>query len=112
MEHEANKFLFDITESCRKIHEFTAGIDFETYSKDILVKSAVERQFINIGEALNRIKQTDETIFETIADASQIIGFRNILVHGYDIVSDQLVWEIVSEKITELRRLCEKGISE
>jgi uncharacterized protein with HEPN domain len=111
MEHDAKSLLFEIVESCRKIDEFTAGIHFDMYSGDTLIKSAVERQFIIIGEALNRLKQTDEEIFAAIANAPQIIGFRNILVHGYDVVSDQLVWGIVSENLAELKAQCEKGLS-
>ena len=91
MEHDAQALLFDIIEGCRHIEQFTSSIDFEKYTNDALIKSAVERHFINIGEALNRIKQSGSKIFETITDAAQIIGFRNILVHGYDVVSDQLV---------------------
>ncbi len=107
MENDAQALLFDIVEGCRLIEEFVAGIDFDEYSRSVMIRSAVERQFINIGEALNRIKQADAEIFQKVSDASQIIGFRNVLVHGYDVVSDQLVWGIITENLAGLRAQCE-----
>ena len=46
--------------------------------------------------------------FSKISLANQIIGFRNILVHGYESISDQLVWEIIRTHIKELQETCEK----
>ena len=50
-----------------------------------LIQAAVERKFEVIGEALNRIYREDEDLAQ-IRDYSRIIGFRNILAHGYDVV--------------------------
>ena len=112
MERDPNTFLFEIVKSCHNIAAFTKGIDIETYRVDPLIKSAVERQFIVIGEALNRLKIVAPSIFESITDAGRIVGFRNILVHGYDIVSDELVWEIISGYMPDLLSHCEKLLDE
>jgi uncharacterized protein with HEPN domain len=106
MEDDAKALLFDIVESCQLIEEFVLQIEFDDYAESEMIRSAVERQFINIGEALNRLKQADIDIFESISDAGQIIGFRNVLVHGCDVVSHQLVWGIITEKLTELKVQC------
>ena len=45
-------------------------------------------------------------MYNHIPHAERIIGFRNILVHGYDIVSDQLVWEIVQSHLSDLVEVC------
>jgi len=55
MERNTNTYLYDIIQGCQNIRKFIADIDFQTYTADLLIKSAVERQFIIIGEALNRI---------------------------------------------------------
>lgn len=91
MERYPKTLLFEIARSCRKIKEFTCGLEVETYAGDELIRSAVERQFIVIGEALNRLKTVDENLFGSIDDARQMVGFRNVLVHGYDVVSDDIV---------------------
>jgi uncharacterized protein with HEPN domain len=108
MERDLNTFLFQIVENCDRILEFVGEKKFDDYSGDELVKSAVERRFINIGESLVRLKQVDAAVFGRIPNAQQIVGFRNILVHGYESVSDQLVWEIIREYLTGLRERCDE----
>ena len=106
MERDINTHLYDIVQSCHNIRAFTQTIDLQTYMADLLVKSAVERQFIVIGEALNRLQRLDVTVYNQISHAAQIVAFRNILVHGYDIVSDQLVWQVVQSNLTALLENC------
>ena len=112
MERDLKTFLFEIVESCRNIAAFTGGIDIDKYRSDPLIRSGVERQFIIIGEALNRLKLSHPETFDGIRDARRIVGFRNILVHGYDVVSDELVWEIISGNMPELLSHCEKLLDE
>ncbi len=111
MEHDIHTHLYDIVQSCQNIRAFTRNIDHQTYTDNLLIKSAVERQFIIIGEALNRIKRLDVMVYNQIGYAEQIISFRNILVHGYDIISDQLVWQVVQSNLTELIEHCNRLLS-
>ena len=106
MERDTNTYFYEIIQSCQNIQNFTNNLDFQAYSASLLIKSAVERQFIIIGEALNRINRFDPVMYNHIPRAERIIGFRNIIVHGYDIVSDQLVWEIVQSHLSELVDIC------
>lgn len=107
MERDINTHLYDIMQSCQHIQSFTQRLNFQSYTSNDLIRSAVERQFIVIGEALNRIKRLDLTVYDRIRYADQIVGFRNILVHGYDVISDQLVWQIVQSNLTELAEDCQ-----
>ena len=68
-----------------------------------MLRSAVERQFEIIGEALTRLARLDEAIAQRISEYRRIIAFRNILVHGYAQVDDRLVWDIVETKLDALR---------
>jgi uncharacterized protein with HEPN domain len=63
MERDTHAYLYDIIQSCRNISKFTANIDFQKYEADLLIKSAVARQFIIIGEALNRINRFDPVTY-------------------------------------------------
>ena len=78
-------------------------MDLPKYMQDVKTKAAVERKLLNIGEALNQANQIDNEIEKKIADFRKIIGFRNILVHGYFGVDDALVWDIVSTKLKRLK---------
>jgi uncharacterized protein with HEPN domain len=51
---EAKRHLWDIGRARERILQFTAGRSFGDYTRDAMLRSAVERQFEIIGEALNR----------------------------------------------------------
>ncbi|HEX4407997.1 MAG TPA: HepT-like ribonuclease domain-containing protein [Xanthobacteraceae bacterium] len=98
------KYLHDIQESAKHIAEFTAGKTFADYLQNLMLRSAVERKFEIIGEALVQLAKADPAIVAQIDEHRRIIAFRNILVHRYHDVDDQLVWGIVEGKLGVLRR--------
>ena len=110
MEHDPKGYIFDILQACKHIKQFTAGKNFDEYASDILLKSAVERQFGIIGEALSKVKKEEPNLLDQIRESEKIIAFRNVVVHGYDIISDQMVWDIVSTKIDNLLEDCKQII--
>jgi uncharacterized protein with HEPN domain len=95
MRLEAKKCLEDIRQAAELILQFTAGKSFADYDSDALLRSAVERQFEIIGEAVNRLSKIDSTIFAALPDTPRIVAFRNILIHGYDVVDNHVVWDVI-----------------
>lgn len=69
-----------------------------------MLRSAVERQFEIIGEALARLARLDELLAACISEYRRIIAFRNIMIHGYAQVDDRVVWDIVQSKLPALHR--------
>ena len=69
------------------------------YTEDIKTQSAVERQFEIIGEALNRIKNISPELLMSIDNWREIIGFRNVIAHGYDVVENEIVWDAIEKDI-------------
>ncbi len=97
------KLYVDIINSIDLIEEFIGSINlFEEYNVDRKTKSAIERQLSILGEAIKRIKDIDPN--EPIQYRDEIIEFRNILVHGYDIVDDGVVWSILKEYLNPLKQ--------
>ena len=103
MQLEAKKCLEDARQAAELILQFTAGKSFANYDSDPLLRSAVERQFEIIGEAVNRLGKIDPTIATGLPDAPRIVAFRNILIHGYDVVDNHVVWDVVQNNLTPLR---------
>ena len=68
-----------------------------------MLRSAVERQFEIIGEALNQLSRIDPSTANGIPDLSRIIAFRNILIHGYATVDDRLVWGALESNLPTLK---------
>jgi uncharacterized protein with HEPN domain len=97
------KFLYDIKLSIDDIESYfeTETRTFENYKKNSLLKRAIERNLEIIGEAMNRILKDDP--YFPIDNARRIIGLRNQIIHGYDSVSDENIWAIISLHIPKLK---------
>lgn len=113
MQLEALKYLFDIEQASRLLVQFRTGKTLPDYQSDALFRSGVERQFIIIGEALRRLVNTEPDVAAAITAHRQIIDFRNILVHGYDVIQDERVWDILQNHLpillAEVEALRRKG---
>lgn len=95
MDKNSKAWLYDILNAIIEIEGFFEddSRDFLHYKNDIKTKRAVERNIEIIGEALNRILQLDPSI--AISNARKIVDTRNRIIHGYDSVSDDVIWSIV-----------------
>ncbi len=101
---ETAKLLLDMKSAAERIGRFVGGKTFEDYLKDELLRSAVERQFEIIGEAMARLIKLDRTVAEQISEYRKIAGFRNALIHGYDSIDDETSWGIITSKLPVLER--------
>ncbi len=104
MRRESKKLLFDIQDAAGFILDATKDMDLDAYRADRLVRDAVERNFITIGEAITRPNRIDAATAQAIADHPQIIGFRNRVVHGYDVIDHSIVWGIIVGDLRSLKR--------
>ena len=109
MPPEALKLLFDILEAGQRISEFTMDSTFEDYKSNPMLRSAVERQFEIIGEALRHAIEVRPDFRESISESGRIIAFRNRLIHGYAAISDDVVWGVREKNLpillSEIRHL-------
>jgi uncharacterized protein with HEPN domain len=98
MPRNVRDLLNDIRDAAELIRRFTAGRTLEEYSADVLLHSAVERQFTILGEALAQLYRVDAMVAASITNHAQVIAFRNILVHGYSAIEDQVVWSVIQDQ--------------
>ena len=89
-----NLYLKDISESIQKILEYTQEIDYEEFIENSMVFDAVVRNFEIIGEAARNIPADIKSKFPQIPWAD-MVGMRNILVHGYFGVDYSIVWNTI-----------------
>ena len=70
----------------------------------------MEREFEIIGEALNRIKKINIGMLANVDNWKEIIGFRNVIAHGYDVIEDEIVWDSIKRNIPALLKQLNKII--
>jgi len=104
MRPESKKFLYDIRKAGELLAEFAEDKTLSDYLADAFLRSAVERQFEIIGEALSQAIKLEPDLANAISEAKRIISFRNILIHGYAAVSNEVVWEVLQKDLPTLRR--------
>lgn len=102
MLHRRAKLLQDILDAGGAIQQFTAGRTIKDYREDLMLRSAVERQFEIVGEALNRLVRLDAALVESIEGHARIIAFRNIIAHGYDVLDSAIVWQVIVDYLPPL----------
>lgn len=102
MRPEIRHLLGEVCSACDEIVEY-AGPGGERYLDSRRDALAVERLLEIIGEAFVRIRDQDPEVFAEITDGHAIIGMRNVIAHGYDVVDPQRIVQVICERIPALR---------
>lgn len=112
MDNSIKSWLFDILSSINEIESYFVDTPkiFEIYQNDLRTKRAVERNIEIIGEAMSRILKQDNKI--EISNSRKIVDVRNRIIHGYDSVSDDVIWGIVVKNLPFLKVEVEKLLNE
>jgi len=112
LQRDALTYLYDIQQAASLVAQFADGRNFDEYLADIMLRSAIERQFEIIGEAMSQLAKLDAALARRISEHQRIIGFRNILVHAYASIDNGLVWEAIQTKLPILRREIDELLAE
>lgn len=100
-------YLADIVEACNLIDLALRDLDLEAYRRDPIIRAAVERQFIIIGEAVNTLSRLAPALADGISHVAMIVALRNQLTHAYPSIDDEIVWGIATHDVLALRAECE-----
>lgn len=112
MQRSVEAYLQDIIESCDAIRLALSGIGVQEYLATRLFRSAVEREFIIIGEAVGNLARLAPEVADSISHARMIVAFRNRLAHDYAAIDDGAVFEIAAHDIDPLRSECDALLRE
>jgi uncharacterized protein with HEPN domain len=112
MRRDPRAFLWDAQKAAEAIADFTRGKMYDAFAQDLLLRSAVERQFEIVGEALGQLAKHQPDMAARIPDLPRIIAFRNILIHGYATIDRELVRRVIHENLPELRVILAELLAE
>ena len=91
-----------MTTAAAAIGGFVAGRTLDGYKADLMLRSAVERQFEILGEALARALLLDPELQERLPASRGAIDFRNVIAHEYDALAAATVWDIACNELPAL----------
>ncbi|MCX6373710.1 MAG: DUF86 domain-containing protein [Actinobacteria bacterium] len=99
---DARVYLQDMITAAAAIRTFIAGHTLDDYQADLMLRSAVERQFEILGEALARALRLDAGLQTRLPASRGAIDFRNVIAHEYDALSAATVWDIARNELPVL----------
>ena len=107
MLRDAQLYIDDMRQACRKVLRYTRGLDLSALQTDERTYDAVVRNLEVLGEAAKHVpaeicRQSPEVEWKKIA------GLRDILTHVYFGIDDAILWDIVTNKIEPLLGALEK----
>ncbi len=111
MPRELNILLTDILESIRKLSNYTEELSLEEFKKKELIQDGVARNLEVIGEAIKRIPDNIRVEYPQI-EWKKLAGLRDILIHQYFSIDFEIIWDVVKNKIPELKMVIENLIAE
>jgi len=104
MDNNIKTWLYDIHSAITEIDSFfeEGNKKFENFVTDIKTKRAVERNLEIIGEAMKRILDKNPNF--NLTNARKIVDARNRIIHGYDSVSEDVIWSIIINHLPKLEK--------
>lgn len=111
MQKECKVYLDDIVESIEKIEKYTTNISYEKFAEDSLLVDGVIRNLEIIGEAVKNLPAQIKTKYPDI-EWKKIAGLRDILIHEYFGVNLEIIWDVVANKVPELKTSIKKILEE
>lgn len=93
--------LLDIARAAQLIQQFIAGISKADFVADLKTQSAVLHQLTIIGEAVKRLSHTFREQ-NPVLPWTLMSGMRDHLIHGYNAVDLDEVWNTASRDIPEV----------
>jgi uncharacterized protein with HEPN domain len=103
MQRDLCAYLQDMLDATDAIFTFSDGLSFDTFENVDIVKSAVERKFEIIGEALRQASGLYPGTMDSIPLLREVIAQRNRIAHGYFQVDALILWSSTKDDLPKFR---------
>ena len=101
MSRDWRLYLDDIASSCEKIGQFIEGMTFDSFIADEKTRAAVEWHLFVTGEAAKHLPESERQLYPNV-EWRKIAGLRDVLAHGYFAIDDEILWDVVKNKVPVL----------
>jgi uncharacterized protein with HEPN domain len=96
-------YLNDILRCISKIEKYISNFSFNRFNKDTKTQDAVFRNIEIIGEASGRLTKEFLKQYPNV-EISKAKGMRNRLIHDYDKIDVEIVWDTIKNDVPELKK--------
>lgn len=104
-------YFEDILGSIKKIESYISNLSYDDFIKDNKTVDAVVRNLEIIGEAGRQIDEDTKKKYDDIP-WKEIVGFRNKVIHGYFVIDFEIIWQIITYDLLELKQKIEKVLED
>ena len=105
--HDPRETLRHMIKSCARVETLMAAKSRASFDTDEDLRTLIERLIEIIGEAANRMPSEFRSQYPEVA-WRQVIGMRNWLIHGYDSVDIEVLWDAAHNRMGPLREQLER----
>lgn len=112
MQRDARTRLYDASKACEHITSFVAGKSVEDVASDVMLSSALERQFEILGEALNAFERLHPEAAARLEEVSVAIAMRNLISHEYFSMDPKTLVQTAQDDIPALKSKLEAVLNE
>jgi uncharacterized protein with HEPN domain len=109
MQPREKNYLMDMLNAAKLAQDFVADVNWEAFEIDLMRQAAVTRQIEIIGEAARRISTETHAAIPNIP-WHKIIGMRNRLIHEYEDLDIETIWNTIQIALPQLIIVLEKTI--
>lgn len=103
-------YLVDILESSRAALDYMRGKTWDEFSKDAILQDAVVRRLEIIGEAAGKVSSATQKKYASLPWQA-MKGTRNRVIHEYDSIELDIIWDIVQKDLPLLVNELQKIVS-